>query len=80
MEERWKLPQIPGAAKYVPFENAVLMRCRDGTVVKVKQLKTQDRKLLDAKAWWNGILPEWREGERGDYILFVDSPEISTRG
>lgn len=45
-------------------------------LVKVKQLKTQDRNLLGAKAWWNGILPEWREGERRDYVRFFSEAEL----
>lgn len=54
----------------------MLVRCKDMELVKVKQLKTQDRNLLGAKAWWNGILPEWREGERRDYVMFLSEAEL----
>lgn len=79
-EQRWKLPQIPGAAKYVPSEDALLVRCKDMELLKVRQLKTQDRNLLGAKDWWNGILPEWREGERRDYVMFFSEAELRRSG
>ncbi|THH18728.1 hypothetical protein EW146_g2310 [Bondarzewia mesenterica] len=59
--EDFKLPETPGVARYDPSKKAVLVRCANGSVLGVSNLKSQDRKLVPAKEWWNGIPKEWKE-------------------
>ncbi|KAG1753530.1 Formyltransferase [Suillus paluster] len=45
----------PGWAVYSPHTRTVHMSCADGEWLSVLKLKTQDRALLAAKEWWNGV-------------------------
>lgn len=55
----------PGTAMFHPPERALLVRCASHTVLAVPQVKQQDRSLLKAKEWWNGLSSELRlSGER----------------
>ncbi|KAG2069183.1 Formyltransferase [Suillus decipiens] len=45
----------PGWAVYSPHTRTVLINCADRGWLSVLKLKTQDRALLAAKEWWNGI-------------------------
>ncbi|KAG0706958.1 Formyltransferase [Suillus ampliporus] len=48
-------PVEPGWAVYSPHTRTLLMSCADGNWLSVLKLKTQDRALLAAKEWWNGV-------------------------
>ncbi|KAJ8596190.1 Formyltransferase [Rhizopogon salebrosus TDB-379] len=48
-------PTEPGWAVYSPHTRTVLVSCADGEWLSVLKLKTQDRSLLAAKEWWNGV-------------------------
>ncbi|OAX41625.1 Formyltransferase [Rhizopogon vinicolor AM-OR11-026] len=48
-------PTGPGWAVYSPHTRTVLVSCADGEWLGVLRLKTQDRTLLAAKEWWNGV-------------------------
>ncbi|KAH9933745.1 formyl transferase [Fomitopsis serialis] len=50
----------PGTAVYDRTVNSLLVRCASDTVLSVPQVKQQDRTLLKAKDWWNGVRPELR--------------------
>ncbi|KAL4067027.1 formyl transferase [Scleroderma yunnanense] len=45
----------PGTAKYLPHADALLVTCAGGEVLSVDRLQTQDRAMLRAKDWWNGV-------------------------
>lgn len=45
----------PGAALYLPKANAFLVACMGGEVLSIDRLQTQDRAMLTAKDWWNGV-------------------------
>lgn len=49
-----------GLAIYEPRSKSVHIRCALGTVVAVRKLQSQDKNALDAKSWWNGVMPEMR--------------------
>lgn len=48
-------PVEPGWAVYSPHTHTVLIKCADREWLSVLKLKTQDRALLVAKEWWNGV-------------------------
>lgn len=48
-------PVEPGWAVYSPHTRTVLINCADREWLSVLKLKTQDRALLAAKEWWNGV-------------------------
>lgn len=48
-------PTEPGWAVYSPHTRTVLVSCADGGWLSVLKMKTQDRALLAAKEWWNGV-------------------------
>ncbi|KAG2143025.1 Formyltransferase [Suillus clintonianus] len=48
-------PVEPGWAVYAPHTRTILINCADGEWLSVLKLKTQDRALLAAKEWWNGV-------------------------
>ncbi|OBZ67361.1 Methionyl-tRNA formyltransferase [Grifola frondosa] len=55
----------PGLAVYHLPKSSLLIRCAADTVLSVPQVKQQDRALLKAKEWWNGVRPEMRMSEEG---------------
>jgi len=50
----------PGTAMYHPPASSLLIRCARDTILAVPQVKQQDRSLLQAKQWSNGVRPEMR--------------------
>jgi len=38
---------------------SILIRCADASYVRVYRLQTENRDAVDARAWWNGIRPEF---------------------
>ncbi|KAL6301972.1 Formyltransferase [Sparassis latifolia] len=53
---RGYLPE-PGTATFHPPSKNLLIRCASDTLLSVPQVKQQDRSLISAKEWWNGVRP-----------------------
>ncbi|THH17603.1 hypothetical protein EUX98_g9096 [Antrodiella citrinella] len=49
-----------GMAKYHPPSKGLVVRCAHDTFLLVSQVKPQDRVLVTAKEWWNGVRPDDR--------------------
>ncbi|KAI0947760.1 hypothetical protein AcW1_009440 [Taiwanofungus camphoratus] len=64
----------PGTAIYHPPTAFLLIRCASDTILAVPQVKQQDRSLLKAREWWNGVRPEMRinGGDEGP-VQFLNS-------
>ncbi|KAG6335125.1 hypothetical protein ID866_3965 [Astraeus odoratus] len=46
---------LPGTAKYSSTNKMLLVACAGGELLGVERLQTQDRAMLGAKDWWNGV-------------------------
>ncbi|EKM57977.1 uncharacterized protein PHACADRAFT_139485 [Phanerochaete carnosa HHB-10118-sp] len=69
----WRLAE-PGMGWYDPRTDALAIRCAGETLLVVSELKKQDRTLIPAKAWWNGIRPGMTaEGGDGQTVLHLVS-------
>ncbi|KAI0630998.1 Formyltransferase [Trametes polyzona] len=68
---RSQLP-VEGTALFYPPSKALIVRCANDTFLRVPMVRQQDRHLLPAKEWWNGVKPEMRlvEGPEGP-VQFV---------
>ncbi|KAI0760036.1 Formyltransferase [Fomes fomentarius] len=51
---------VGGTATYHPPSGALIVRCAEDTYLSVLKVRQQDRTLLKAKEWWNGVKPEMR--------------------
>ncbi|KAI0077330.1 Formyltransferase [Panus rudis PR-1116 ss-1] len=49
-----------GYAIFYPPSRALLVRCANDTLLEVSRVKQQDRSLITAKEWWNGVTPDMR--------------------
>ena len=47
--------ECPGTAYYSPITRSLVVKCAEGTWLSVERLQTQDRAMLEAKEWWNGV-------------------------
>ncbi|KAN0100209.1 Formyl transferase [Tylopilus felleus] len=47
--------ECPGTAYYSPETRSLVIKCAEGTWLSVERLQTQDRAMLEAKEWWNGV-------------------------
>ncbi|KAI8976661.1 Formyltransferase [Trametes punicea] len=56
-----------GTAIFHPPSQALIVRCAEDTYLSVPMVRQQDRHILKAKEWWNGVKPEMRlvEGSTG---------------
>lgn len=45
----------PGTAYYSPKTKSLIIKCAEETWLSVERLQTQDRVMLEAKEWWNGV-------------------------
>ncbi|KAK7044876.1 formyl transferase [Favolaschia claudopus] len=52
-----KLSQVPGALIYHKPERTLVIRCARGTAVAVPRVKKERRSLLEAREFWNGVVP-----------------------
>ncbi|KAL7277387.1 hypothetical protein ACG7TL_009249 [Trametes sanguinea] len=54
--------QLPaeGTAVFYPPLKVLVVRCAGDTYLGVPMVRQQDRHLLEAKSWWNGVKPEMR--------------------
>ncbi|EMD35313.1 hypothetical protein CERSUDRAFT_53461 [Gelatoporia subvermispora B] len=55
-----ELLPAPGTAIYHLPSASLLIRCANDTILMVPQVKQQDRALLQAKQWWNGVRADMR--------------------
>ncbi|EIN08600.1 Formyltransferase [Punctularia strigosozonata HHB-11173 SS5] len=62
-------PPPPGTALYAPHDRRLAIACARGTVLGVSALKPQDRALVSAKDWWNGLRPDVPRGVDGSVLL-----------
>ncbi|KAI0822920.1 Formyltransferase [Trametes gibbosa] len=53
------LPET-GTAVFYPPSKALVVRCTGDTFLYVPRVRQQDRHLLKAKEWWNGVKPDMR--------------------
>ena len=51
----------PGDSIYDRRSRTLIIRCANDTFISVPTVKQQDRNLLAAKEWWNGVNPTWLE-------------------
>ncbi|KZT71902.1 Formyltransferase [Daedalea quercina L-15889] len=67
---------IPGTATFDRSANALLIRCASDTILSVPQVKQQDRTLLKAREWWNGVRPDLRlqVGDEGPIQFLRPAP------
>ncbi|KAI0676524.1 Formyltransferase [Trametes maxima] len=66
-----------GTATFYPPSKALIIRCAGDSYLSVPMVRQQDRHLLKAKEWWNGVKPEMRlvEGPEGPLqFLPFDTP------
>ncbi|KAM5536107.1 hypothetical protein V8D89_010206 [Ganoderma adspersum] len=58
---------VEGAATYHSPTKTLVVRCAQNTYLSVPEVRQQDRRLLNAKQWWNGVTPAMRltEGAEG---------------
>ncbi|KAJ8481858.1 hypothetical protein ONZ51_g5716 [Trametes cubensis] len=63
---------VEGAAIFHPPTKSLVVRCANHTYLSVPMVRQQDRHILQAKEWWNGVKPEMRlvEGSHGP-IQFI---------
>lgn len=47
--------ECPGTAYYSGRTGSLVVKCAEGTWLSVERLQTQDRAMLEAKEWWNGV-------------------------
>jgi methionyl-tRNA formyltransferase len=47
--------ECPGTTYYSSHTGSLVVKCAEGTWLSVKRLQTQDRAILEAKEWWNGV-------------------------
>ncbi|KAI1786055.1 Formyltransferase [Ganoderma leucocontextum] len=48
---------VEGVATFHPPSGALIVRCAENTYLTVPEVRQQDRRLLNAKQWWNGVTP-----------------------
>jgi len=68
--------RFPGMAFYHPPTSALLVRCANETLLQVGQVKQQDRRLLAAKEWWNGVGLELRVAGSDSAVLLTSSLQL----
>ena len=47
--------ECPGTAYYSRKTRTLIVKCAEGTWLSVERLQTQDRAMMEAREWWNGI-------------------------
>ena len=49
----------PGETVLDPETQSLIVRCAGDSFINVPFVKQQDRRLLAAKEWWNGVPAQW---------------------
>ncbi|KAJ7468106.1 formyl transferase [Mycena latifolia] len=52
-----KLSHVPGALVYHKPERTLIIRCAGGTAIAVPRVKKERRSMLEAREFWNGVIP-----------------------
>ncbi|KAJ7735797.1 formyl transferase [Mycena metata] len=55
-----RLPKTPGGLRYHKPARTLLLRCAQGTFLAVPRVKKEKRSTLEAREFWNGVLPHPR--------------------
>ena len=63
----------PGSARFHGPLRSILVRCAQGTVLRVPTLKSEFRSLMSAKSWWDGIQRHWKDPD--GFIRFANPPD-----
>lgn len=50
--------------------NSLVVRCAEGSVLNVGQVKPEGKRLMTAKDWWNGL----RDVQKGGGLVFLGLP------
>ncbi|KAI0266494.1 Formyltransferase [Gloeopeniophorella convolvens] len=62
----------PGSAAFHRPLQSVLVRCAQGTVLRVPMLKSEFKSLMPAKSWWEGVQRQWKNPK--GHIIFTNFP------
>jgi len=65
------LPFQPGATIFNNSTNSLMIRCAEGSVLNVGQVKPEGKRLMSAKDWWNGL-----QGGGGFIVLGLPKTEL----
>lgn len=68
----------PGRAMYSSIVKQLLVACEGGSLLSVDKLQTQDRAILTAREWWNGL--KGMGLVKGGTFTFGHTAEDSTSG
>ncbi|KAF7351402.1 hypothetical protein MSAN_01572000 [Mycena sanguinolenta] len=52
-----RLSAVPGALVYYKPERTLVIRCAGGTAIAVPRVKKERRTMLEAREFWNGVVP-----------------------
>ena len=61
----------PGAAIFNNLTDSLIIRCAEGSVLNVGQVKSDRKRLMTAKDWWNGL-----QGGGGFIVLGLPKTEL----
>ena len=61
------LPFQPGATIFNKSTNSLVVRCAEGSMLHVGQVKPEGKRLMTAKDWWNGF--RGVQGDEGFVVL-----------
>ncbi|CAE6449578.1 unnamed protein product [Rhizoctonia solani] len=50
---------VPGEARFEPWDGSLRICCAEGTQLAVSKLKTENKSAVTAKEWWNGVPSIW---------------------
>ncbi|KAF8805203.1 Formyltransferase [Phlegmacium glaucopus] len=64
------LPFQPGAAMFNKSTDSLVVRCAEGSLLNVSQVKPEGKRLMTAKDWWNGL----RDVEEGGGFVPLGLP------
>ena len=54
------------------FTNSLIIRCAEGSVLNVGQVKPEGKRLMTAKDWWNGL----QDGGGGFVVLGLSKTKL----
>ncbi|KAJ6487711.1 formyl transferase [Mycena sanguinolenta] len=77
-----RLSDVPGSLVYHKPERTLLIRCAGGTAIAVPRVKKEMRSMLEAREFWNGVVPHPRllvDGELRLVRFDEEDANLSTR-
>ncbi|KAJ7697583.1 formyl transferase [Mycena rosella] len=63
------LSPVPGAFLYYKPERTLVVRCAGGTALAVPRVKKEWRSMLEAREFWNGVVPHAKLRVDGEFRL-----------